>query len=475
MRISPGSTVLMAASALLLSWDGIGAEATTKLATRLVGAGFRRPIFATAPPGDSNRLFVVEQQTGQIRILNPGTQTIAPAPFLTVSGISKGDEQGLLGLAFHPQYASNGLFFVNYTTTGGGSAGHTEIARYRVQGDPKSSSLADAASKAIVLAFNQPEPNHNGGWLGFGPDGYLYISTGDGGGGNDQHGNPGNGQSRNTLLAKILRLNVDETATYTIPPGNPFIGIAGQREEIWAFGLRNPWRCSFDRLSGNLWIGDVGQSAREEIDFIPAGVGGRNFGWRAREGTIQNSAYPSETPVTPAVEPVHDYPRGSGVSVVGGYMYHGAAIPALEGVYLFGDYGSARFWSFRSDGTNKLDFLERTAELNPGNPKPIGNISSFGEDAAGELFVCDISDGQIYQIVGDEPAPLLSLAALGITNNVFRLSFGAAVNQQYSLEAMDGWTTNGWRNLTNLTATSTNVLLTDPVGSTQRYYRVKAL
>ena len=292
-------------------------------------------------------------------------------------GVTTGNEQGLLGLAFHPNYASNGFFYVNYTTTGGGPAGHTEITRFQVQGDPETSSVADPISKTVLLTFDQPESNHNGGWMGFGPDGYLYISTGDGGGANDQHGTIGNGQNQDALLGRILRIDVDHGSPDSIPDGNPFQGDASKRQEIWAFGLRNPWRCSFDRLTGDLWIGDVGQNTREEIDVIPAGVGGLNFGWRPREGSIQNPAYPGESPVTPATDPVHDYGRSLGFTVIGGYVYRGQSIVGLQGTYLFADYGSSRFWSFTYDGTNKVNLQERTAELNPSSTKPITQLAAF--------------------------------------------------------------------------------------------------
>lgn len=449
---------------------------TTNLTITRVGAGFQLPVFATSPPGDTNRLFILEQHTGRIRILYPSSQAIEEQPFLTVSNITRGGEQGLLGLAFHPNYQSNGWFFVNFTGTGGGPAGHTEIARFTAQGDPVTSNVADPASKKVILTFPQPESNHNGGWIGFGLDGYLYISTGDGGGGDDRHGAIGNGQNLNSLLGKILRINVDEGDPYAIPPTNPFVGATDREEEIWAFGLRNPWRSSIDRETGDLWIGDVGQRTREEIDFNPAGVGGLNFGWRPREGAIQNPTFPSETPVTPAVDPVHDYGRNLGFSVTGGYVYRGQDIPSLQGFYIFADYGSSRFWTFR--GTNKLDLAERTAELNRGSPRPIGNVSAFGEDARGELYICDLDDGEIYKIVPPEPPVMagIRLTALGVLDSVFTFSFQGQPAATYTIEASDSVLSTNWQAITNLTATptSTNLMVSDPVTNTQKFYRVRS-
>jgi glucose/arabinose dehydrogenase len=455
----------------LTGWVDAQAQ-TPRLSLERVGTGFRVPVFATSPPGDTNRLFVIEQISGQIRILDLGTGQVGASPFLTVSPITTTGEQGLLGLAFHPGYATNGYFYVNYTTTGGGPAGHTEITRYRALGDPGTAATAEPASKTVLLTYDQPEPNHNAGWMGFGLDGYLYIASGDGGGGDDRHGPIGNGQNRNSLLGKILRIDVDQEPLYGIPPTNPFRGVAGQREEIWAFGLRNPWRCSIDRLTGDLWIGDVGQNAREEIDFNPAGVGGLNFGWRPREGSIQNPAFPNEVPVTPATGPVHDYTRSEGVSVIGGYVYRGQAIPGLQGTYIFGDYGSGRFWTFQYDGTNRTEVLDRTAELNPTTPRPVRSLGSFGEDAAGELYVCDLADGEVYRIVSAEPASL-TLANPRVADNVFTFQFTGTVGQSYVVEARELSAGSAWTTLTNVTASSTAIAVSDAIGSAGRFYRVR--
>ncbi|MCZ7645375.1 MAG: PQQ-dependent sugar dehydrogenase [Planctomycetota bacterium] len=362
-----------------------------------VASGLSRPVFVTHAPGDASRLFIVEQHTGRIRILNLATNTLNAAPFLTVEGVNTGNEQGLLGLAFHPNYASNGYFYVNYTA---GGPSRTDIARYRVSADPDT---ADAASKTVLLTFAQPESNHNGGWIGFGPDGFLYTSTGDGGGANDAHGSFGNAQNRANLLGKILRLDVDGGTPYAIPDGNPYKGHATFREEIWAFGLRNPYRCGFDRGTGDLWIGDVGQGAREEISRIPAGVGNLNFGWRVWEGNRRN--FSGETTVTPETPPVYDYPRSDGYVAIGGYVYRGSVMPGLQGTYFFGDYGTGRVWSFVFSGGNVTEFTNRTAQL--GN---VNGIVSFGEDAAGELYLV-LLNGSVHKLVPANPSVSFSNAA----------------------------------------------------------------
>ncbi|MCZ6699281.1 MAG: PQQ-dependent sugar dehydrogenase, partial [Planctomycetota bacterium] len=272
---------VLAVSGGSFGWLNSTVAAPAPMGTVRVASGLNRPIFAIAPPGDTGRLFFVEQR-GVIRILDLSTNTVLPAAFLNIDSlvpnISGNDERGLLGLAFHPDYANNGHFFVNYTN----NSSDTIIARYTVAGDPATSNTADAGSAVQVLFIDQPFPNHNGGWIGFGPnDGELYIATGDGGSACD----PGQRSQdiTNQLLGKMLRINVD-ILPYTIPVNNPFVGVTGD-DEIWAYGLRNPYRSSFDRVTGDLWIGDVGQNAREEIDFQPnTSTGGENYGWDCREG-----------------------------------------------------------------------------------------------------------------------------------------------------------------------------------------------
>jgi glucose/arabinose dehydrogenase len=448
------------------------AQSATRLASAIVASGFDRPVFVTAPPGDTNRLFVLEQHTGRIRIVNLPSGTVETTAFLTVTGVTTANEQGLLGLAFHPHYSNNGYFYVNYTTAGGGQGGRTEITRFQTQGDPMTAQTADPGSKTVLLTYDQPAANHNAGWLDFGPDGYLYISSGDGGGGDDRFGPIGNGQNRNTLLGKILRIDVEQEP-YGIPEDNPFVGQPNMRGEIWAFGLRNPWRCSFDGLTGDLWIADVGQNAREEININPAGVGGLNFGWRPREGFIQNPAYPNETPVTPATDPVYDYGRGQGISVTGGYVYRGQAIPDLQGHYIFADYGSSPFWSFRYDGEAVQDFRVRTAELNAGIPRPIRNVSSFGEDALGEVYICDLSGGAIHKIVAEAPPPII-VSEAAVENGTFQFQFSAVPGQVYLIQRRDSFNAGDWLSFTNATAApnATSVVVSDAVDGEQRFYRV---
>jgi glucose/arabinose dehydrogenase len=270
-----------------------------------------------------------------------------------------------------------------------------------------------------VLTFDQPEPNHNGGWIGFSPrpgdEGNLYIATGDGGKSNDRgpgHSEPsGNAQSTHTLLGKMLRIHIEDSppGTYTIPPDNPFAGSETDKQEIWAIGLRNPFRDSFDRLTGTMFMGDVGQVSREEVDVQkPSNPGGgENYGWRFREGFIQNPHYPNNTQQPDAIDPIIDYPHSTGQCVIGGYVYRGNQIPALRGLYVFADYlgpetgdSTGRIWTLRYNGQTASNFQDITAQLFPtriGN-FPLNNPSSFGEDADGELYITDITNGNIYKI-----------------------------------------------------------------------------
>ena len=382
----------------------------TPLTAVRVASGLNQPLFAASPPGDEDRLFVVEQSTGRIRILRDGV--VLPAPFLDIgSKLSTTEELGLLGLAFHPQYASNGFFYVKYTRpAAAGNEGVVE--RYTVSATNRD--VADPSSAQTLLVYAQPFGNHNGGCLQFGPaDGYLYISTGDGGSANDPFCN---GQNRASLLGKILRIDVDAGAPYAIPPSNPFAGVAGLRGEIWSWGLRNPWRFSFDRGTGDRYIADVGQSppaGREEICFeSAASAGGVNFGWKIMQGTAcyLTAACANPPPCPPGaglVRPILEYPTGASCAVIGGYVYRGCAIPDLQGTYFFGDYCSHRTWSFRYDGTTIVDLRERTAELTPA-VGTIDSITSFGEDARGELYVCD-QDGDVFRIVANAPPAAIDL------------------------------------------------------------------
>ncbi|MDH5506447.1 MAG: PQQ-dependent sugar dehydrogenase [Anaerolineae bacterium] len=344
---------------------------------QLYAGGFHRPVDLTHAGDGSGRVFVVEQ-AGVIWSLVNGQR--AATPFLDISKQvgSRANEQGLLGLAFHPRYAETGYFFVNYTD----KRGDTVIARFQVSADPN---LADPASEMRLLEIEQPYSNHNGGGLAFGLDGYLYIGLGDGG----KAGDPLNaGQSTNMLLGKLLRLDVDGGEPYAIPADNPFAN-GGGLPEVWAYGLRNPWRFSFDRLTGDLYIGDVGQNLREEINFLPGGiVGGANFGWNYREGL---QAYAGAPPAgTHFTDPIIDYGHTNGnCSVTGGVVYRGTALPAWQGVYLYGDYCSGLVWGMvqRGDGIWQNQLVFRAGVL----------ISSFGMDEAGEVYLVS-HNGAIYRL-----------------------------------------------------------------------------
>jgi glucose/arabinose dehydrogenase len=406
-----GCVLLISAAPL----SQVNAQAPRLDAMRVAG-GFTAPLYVTAPPGDTSRLFVV-QQSGQIKIIKLPSRTVNATPYLDVSSeIAYGGEQGLLGLAFDPNYATNGRFYINYTAPGGAfGAGVTHIAQLTVSADPD---IADPGSELPLLTFDQPQTNHNGGWIGFSPrsgdEGNLYIATGDGGSANDAgpgHIEPGgNAQNTTTLLGKMLRIHIEAApGTYTIPPDNPFFGSTTDKQEIWAFGLRNPFRDSFDRVTGTMFLGDVGQDSREEVDVQqPSNPGGgENYGWRVREGFIQNPAYPNDPPPPDAIDPIFDYPHTTGQTVIGGYIYQGNAIPALRGIYVFGDYlgpeggnNTGRIFTLHYNGGAASNFRDITSQLFPtriGN-FPLNNPSSFGEDARGELYITDIGNGNIYKI-----------------------------------------------------------------------------
>lgn len=342
-----------------------------------------------ANAGD-DRLFAV-QQSGEIRVVR-GDGTVLPTPFLNLSGlVSTGFEKGLLGLVFHPDYANNGYFYVNYTNF----AGDTVVARYEVSGDPD---VADAASASTVLTVGQTYGNHNGGDLSFGPaDGYLYVGMGDGGNGCDPSDDAQDGME---LLGKMLRIDVDGGSPYAIPPTNPFVGNPAFLDEIWALGLRNPWRFSFDRQPPHdMWIGDVGQVGREEIDFQPGtSLGGENYGWDCREGFASSSISGCTTtavcPPAGNVDPVHDYNRSGGrCSVTGGFVYRGAMHPGFTGEYFFADWCSRDLYSLRDDGGG-FTLTTYTTKV-PGSP------TTFGEDVNGEVYVA--AGGTIYRL--DDPSP----------------------------------------------------------------------
>jgi glucose/arabinose dehydrogenase len=354
---------------------------------------FEKPV-DIAHCGD-NRLFIVEQR-GYIWILDENRNKLS-TPFLNIDPItnSGGNEQGLLGLAFHPDFAQNGYFYVNYIRNNS----NTRISRFTVSAS--NPNIADPDSEVPLLNITQPYSNHNGGCLKFGPDGYLYAALGDGGSGGD----PQNySQRKNTLLGKMLRLDADNPNPpyYTVPSDNPFVGDAAYLPEIWSLGLRNPWRFSFDRLNGNMWIGDVGQGEREEIDFELAGDGGHNYGWRCYEGTdaYNTTGCQGDTAYTmPVFE--YNHSNNNGCSVTGGFVYRGTEITWLYGSYVFADYCSGRWWRTVSDGAGGYN----TTVIDNFTPY---QYSSFGEDAQGEMYVAALSEGKVYKITQNCPAITVS-------------------------------------------------------------------
>jgi Ca2+-binding RTX toxin-like protein len=374
---------------------GSGASAANQAisATR-IASGLALPVFMTQAPDDTNRAFVLELHTGQIEILNLDTNAKSATPFLDIGTIiSKGGEQGLLGLAFHPDFASNGKFYINYTDV----AGATKIVEYSVSAS--NPDVADPSSARELLTVNQPFANHNGGWLGFGPDGMLYIALGDGGSGGD----PANrAQNVDDLLGKMLRIDVNTTTgnlPYGIPADNPFVGVAG-RDEIWATGLRNPWRPSFDSFLGDLWIADVGQGNREEINVQQAGSsGGQNYGWNWREGFLPYPTTLTGNQPPNLIDPIHDYahvggPSG-GFSVTGGYVFRGQ-VAGLEGEYFFADYVSNQIWSLIEENGALVRVVNRTNAITP-DVGTVNQISSFAQDRAGNLYILGL-DGEIHRL-----------------------------------------------------------------------------
>ena len=410
----------------------LGAQAEwPELSTIAVpGVGTRARPLAVRHAGDgSGRLFIVEQ-AGQIHVLQNGTLSL----FLDLTArvrspaVSGGNEQGLLGLAFAPDYAESGVFYVNYTRRTPTNDGASVLARFRrlATGDPLAA--GDAASEEILLTVAQPYDNHNGGDLHFGPDGYLYVGFGDGGSGGD----PGN-RAQNPLdwHGKLLRLDVsspvEAPATYVVPPDNPFVGQAGVRPEIWALGLRNPWRWSFDRLTGDLYIGDVGQNAFEEVNFQPAAVGGLNYQWRRMEAF---SLYSSGTVLTvgTSTPPILDLRRADGHrSITGGYVYRGERFPRLRGIYVFADYLSGSLFLAR-----RVEGIWQVAEY----PNRVTWCSSFGEDEAGELYYTNLSHGLVHALRDTIDAD--HLRVLDVTRDPadgrVSVTFGAALGRSYQAE-----------------------------------------
>ena len=350
---------------------------------------FSAPVAMLQAPNDGTRWFVVEQ-AGRVRMFANQAGIAAAQTFADISGrVASGGEMGLLGMAFHPRFPADPRVFLSYTNDSAGRV--SRISEFRLGGDGS----VDPASERALLTIGQPEANHNGGQIAFGPDGYLYAGMGDGGGGNDWHGTIGNGQLMTTLLGKMLRIDVNTASGYGIPPDNPFAanprcGTSGSGAancpEIYASGLRNPWRWSFDRQTGELWVGDVGQNALEEIDRVTRGG---NYGWRCLEGTRATGLACGAA--ENLLAPIAEYGRSAGRSVTGGYVYRGARIAALAGRYVFGDYVTGRIWHIAGD-------TRPTARVAEGLATDL-NISSFGEGNDGELYVVH-HGGELYRLTG---------------------------------------------------------------------------
>ncbi len=391
---------------------GVAGEAPAALTTELVASGLVQPLFVTHAPSDSDRVFIVEQR-GLILVLDIENDppVLLGGDFLDIqtSVNDFGNEQGLLGLAFHPDFQSNRFFYVSYTISGNA----LRISRFQVpEGTPND---ADETSELVLLTISQPQTNHNGGWLAFGPkDGYLYIASGDGGGsGDDDTGHtPGIGNAQDitaNLLGKLLRIDVDGNdgpgGNYGIPPSNPFVGITGD-DEIWAYGLRNPWRNAFDRLTGDLYIADVGQGTWEEVDFqASSSTGGENWGWRCREGA-NDFNFTANCASATLLDPILEYSHGGSpfrCSITGGEVYRGCALPDLSGSYFYADFCSDQIWSLEVQGGVATNVADRTAELHPPDALSIESITSFGLDAEGEIYIVD-RGGEVFKIVPDGPA-----------------------------------------------------------------------
>jgi len=367
---------------LTLSATAEAAIPTVRLMPALPKLAFDRPLCITHANDATGRIFVVEQ-FGRIHVVQNDPATGASSVFLDISRKVRTvhNEEGLLAMAFHPNYKSNGFFYIYYSAS---NPRRGVLSRFSVS--TEDANKADPGSELAILEVEQPYGNHNGATVIFGPDGYLYMSLGDGGSAGDPHGH---GQNLGTLLGSILRIDVDHrdsSRAYAIPKDNPFVGVQGARPEIWAYGLRNVWRMSFDHLTGELWAGDVGQNKWEEIDLI---VRGGNYGWNIREGA---HAYRSVATEGVLIDPVIEYGRNDGASVTGGYVYRGSRFPSLQGVYIYADYVTGTIWGLRHIGGKVTESARLLEQPN--------NISSFGETSEGEILVTCF-DGRIYLLEAD--------------------------------------------------------------------------
>lgn len=409
-----GIFLLLAVSFL----ESVSAEKVSlALRAQRIATGLHRPVYVTHAPGQPDLLYIVEardsKKIGRIKILNLKTGRINPTPFLQVPKVNSGNEEGLLCMAFHPQYAKNKKFYTyhcgkNKAFNPKRPHRYIEVSEYT--SSPQNLFKANPQTKRTLLITPQPYGNHNGGWLGFDHKGVLLIATGDGGSANDPYqtgqallDNPETAEVNEALLGKILRIiphgddfPADPQQNYQIPHNNPFKKASRAHPAIWAYGLRNPWRCSIDRKTGDLWIGDVGQNHWEEINFEPASAkGGLNYGWRALEGNHQNRKTKGDSQPESSIPPIHEYSHKEGISVTGGYVYRGKDIPILHGAYLFCDYAFAKIWTIQRKRNQKAVVVDHTLPIQYSLPEGqrIGNISSFGEDARGELYLCDLSGG----------------------------------------------------------------------------------
>jgi len=430
------------------------------------------PVALTHAPDGSGRLFIVER-AGRIRIWDGGAlRTFLDLRSRVNTNDSGGDERGLLALAFSPGYATNGHFYVNYISSNSSPRGSTVISRFTV--NPANADDGIETSEEVILVIPQPEPNHNGGQINFGPDGYLYIGMGDGGGAGDLHGSVGNGQANDTFLGKMLRIDVeglpDPGLPYAIPADNPFLLDTQVPNEIWAFGLRNPWRWSFDRKTGDMYIADVGQYEWEEVNFIPAAsTGGENFQWRRVEGF---NTFNSGTPLTKgtSTDPVFEYDHNAGSSITGGYVYRGSSFPRMEGIYYFGDYNSGRIWGLQRDPSgNWIDRQLLDTSL---------NVSSFGEDEAGNLYVASLFTGDIYRLSDTRGETYLQVTEASFTpDGEAQVLFGSEIGKRYQLQVsadLQSWSDLGQPRMA--TDFDSEISATLPVPApAEAYFRVMEL
>lgn len=417
---------LASVSACAIVFSHAAMAQTVVLRPRLVANGLANPLDVTHAPGDASRLFIVEQR-GKIKVVDvspTGTFTVRSTPLIDLAAQLGPStlEYGVLGLAFHPQFATNGYFFVVITPPKQGSTSNADYAVVRLKISANDPNVADPASLTTIFRIGYQDVNHRSGWIAFGPDGYLYFTTGDGG-----ENDPRNAAADKTnIRGKLLRIDVDgpdhiigtadddafpadPLRNYAIPQSNPFVSEPTTQPEIWAYGLRNMWRGGFDRQTGDLWLADVGQVQREEIDFQPASsAGGTFYGWRCKEGTLTSTFAECAGSLPPSTPPVFEYPHSGGAitgsAVVGGYVYRGCAIPQLRGTYFFADWTS-KIWTATPSGGTLTNVVSRAGELTPAGASSLGTVVSFGEDAQGEMYYVkwNSTDGAVYKIEAASP------------------------------------------------------------------------